>query len=64
MEFCDGGDVSKLIKSYKKKGENIPEDTIWRIFTQVILALNECHRRKSGKVLHRDLKPGNIFLDA
>jgi len=22
-----------------------------------------CHNRKEGKILHRDLKPGNIFLD-
>jgi serine/threonine protein kinase len=25
--------------------------------------LFECHRRKEGKILHRDLKPGNVFLD-
>jgi NIMA (never in mitosis gene a)-related kinase len=30
---------------------------------QIILALKECHNRKEGKVLHRDLKPGNVFLD-
>lgn len=29
------------------------------------LALLECHQRKEGnKVLHRDLKPGNVFFDA
>jgi serine/threonine protein kinase len=27
------------------------------------LALFECHRRKEGKILHRDLKPGNVFID-
>jgi NIMA (never in mitosis gene a)-related kinase 2 len=42
----------------------IAEDFIWRIFTQVVLALYECHRRKKNQViLHRDLKPSNIFLD-
>jgi serine/threonine protein kinase len=25
--------------------------------------LRECHNRKEGKVIHRDLKPGNIFMD-
>jgi NIMA (never in mitosis gene a)-related kinase 2 len=42
---------------------------VWRVFTQVTVALRECHRHKdaSGKVtpiLHRDIKPGNVFLDA
>ena len=42
----------------------ISEDFIWRIFTQVVLALYECHRRKNKQViLHRDLKPSNIFMD-
>jgi len=42
----------------------IQEDFIWRIFTQIVLALYECHRRKDKQViLHRDLKPSNIFLD-
>ncbi len=30
----------------------------------MIIALYECHHRKEGKILHRDLKPGNVFLDA
>lgn len=42
----------------------LQEDFIWRIFTQIVLALYECHRRKDKQViLHRDLKPSNIFLD-
>jgi len=51
---------------------------IWKILTQITLGLFHCHRRneiKNGKagnqessssslkILHRDLKPGNIFLD-
>jgi serine/threonine protein kinase len=30
----------------------------------MIAALGVCHNRKEGKILHRDLKPGNIFLDS
>jgi serine/threonine protein kinase len=28
------------------------------------MALLECHKRKEGKILHRDIKPGNLFLDS
>jgi len=51
-------------RSSSDKVSYIAEDFIWRIFTQVVLALYECHRRKNKQIiLHRDLKPSNIFLD-
>jgi len=56
--------MSQLIKKCKREKDYIAEDVIWKIFMQIALALNECHHRPEGKVLHRDLKPGNIFLDA
>jgi NIMA (never in mitosis gene a)-related kinase len=29
------------------------------------LALKECHYHKTlGKILHRDIKPGNVFFDS
>ena len=63
MEFCEGGDLSRLIKSLKREGP-LMEDVIWKLFSQLTLALHECHRRPMGKILHRDIKPGNVFLDA
>ena len=63
MEYCEGGDLSQLIKRCKKKKESISEDIIWKIFTQVIIAIHYIHNFKSGKILHRDIKPSNIFLD-
>ena len=41
------------------------ENVVWKILTQILMALKECHSRtKNGRiVLHRDLKPANVFLD-
>jgi NIMA (never in mitosis gene a)-related kinase len=52
MEHCAGGDMTKLIKKCKIEKDSISEEVIWKIFTQIILALNECHNRKEGKILH------------
>lgn len=68
MEYCQGGDLGQLIKSHKRSGDLIPEELIWRIFSQILLALKACHRHVEGgvtkSILHRDIKPGNIFLDS
>lgn len=63
MEYCQGGDLSQLIKRCKHQREYINEEIIWKIFTQVLQALYACHTHKGGKILHRDIKPSNVFLD-
>jgi len=63
MEYCEGGDISQLIKKWKIEKQSLPEDQVWKIFTQVVFALKEWHYHKGGKILHRDIKPGNLFLD-
>ena len=63
MEYCEGGDLNQLIKRCKKNNEFIAEDIIWKIYTQVLLAIHIIHNHKEGKILHRDIKPSNIFLD-
>ena len=42
----------------------MPESLLWKILAQITHALYECHKRKEGKILHRDLKPGNVFFDS
>ena len=34
------------------------------MFMQITMALNKCHNKKPNRILHRDIKPGNIFLDS
>lgn len=57
MEYIDGGDLEKLIN--KRGAKRFEEDEILFIFVQIVVAL--CYIHKSH-ILHRDLKPQNIFL--
>ena len=56
MEYCEKGDVSKLIKG---RSSLFKEIKIWEIFLQICLGLEYLH---SKKILHRDIKTLNIFL--
>ena len=39
MEYCEGGDISTMIKNSKKEKKPLPEDMIWIILSQVLQAL-------------------------
>lgn len=58
MEYATEGDLDKQIK--ERKGEHFPNDVIWNWFTQLLSALVYIHKRG---ILHRDIKPQNIFVD-
>ncbi|PHJ23053.1 cmgc ck2 family [Cystoisospora suis] len=60
MEYCSGGDLSKLIRDRKKHAKPFSETTLRTWLLQLTLSLDFMHRHK---VLHRDLKPANVFLD-
>lgn len=64
MEYCEGGDLDTFLRDIQKQKKLLPEESIWKIFMQVLLALHEVHKRKEGVILHRDIKPANIFLDS
>jgi NIMA (never in mitosis gene a)-related kinase 2 len=55
---------SSLIKTCRQERTALQEDVIWNIVAQVVAALKHCHAGTDEVVLHRDIKPGNIFLDA
>jgi len=60
MEYCSGGSLEDIIEQYKKK-ERISEDTILKFMKQILLGVMVLHK---NKILHRDLKPGNILVDS
>jgi NIMA (never in mitosis gene a)-related kinase len=59
MDYADGGDLSKKINATRFAGKHFPESQILRWFTQMILGLKYIH---GLDILHRDLKPQNLFL--
>ena len=64
MEYCTKGNLSdKIYKRFKSK-KTFKESEIWNMFMQIVLALHEVHRHKKGSIIHRGVKPENIFIDS
>ncbi len=59
MEYCSKGDLSTFIRS--QLGKPVKEDIIWKFSIQIMIGLRDLHAKK---ILHRDIKTLNIFLDA
>lgn len=59
MEYAPDGDLAKVIKKYQLMKRPMPEDLIWKYWIQVARGLSALH---SMKILHRDIKPGNIMV--
>jgi len=60
MDYADGGDMFKTIAKQKQIGTGFSETQILDWFVQIALAIKHIHDRK---ILHRDLKTQNIFLN-
>lgn len=56
MEFVEGRTLSKIIG---KETGPIPFEKAWVLFKQILAGIGYAH---SMKVVHRDLKPGNIIV--
>lgn len=58
MEYCPKGDLTGYMKA--QMGKPLKEETIWKFSIQMLSGLRDLHRKK---ILHRDIKSLNIFLD-
>ncbi|CAI2385415.1 unnamed protein product [Moneuplotes crassus] len=59
LEYMDNGDVGQYLKK-NCKDKLLAENQIWKIFIQTCLGVQYLHTRK---ILHRDLKTINLFLN-
>ncbi len=61
MEYADDGDLRSKLIERRKHGALFPEAEVWRAAGHLLSALRDLH---AMAVVHRDLKPGNVFLSA
>eukprot|EP00762_Andalucia_godoyi_P006801 ANDGO_00910.mRNA.1 putative serine/threonine-protein kinase nek3 len=59
MEIAEHGSLHDLIR--RSQGKKLLENTIWNFSIQICIGLYHIH---TSKVLHRDIKSMNIFLDS
>ncbi|CAD8118066.1 unnamed protein product [Paramecium sonneborni] len=57
MDFCPGGDLSKIILNQKR----IPEQAAKLYIAEILTALEHLHK---NDIIYRDLKPENIVIDS
>ena len=60
MDFASDGDLYQKIVKHKKEKTNFPEDQVWKFLIGALQALCCFHDKK---ILHRDIKSANIFLN-
>lgn len=60
MDYCQGGELHKVIAERRNKKKKFTEKEAKRMLTQLLLAVKHLH---DHHVIHRDMKTPNVFMD-
>ena len=55
MEYCGGGDLSRVIQTLKDNNKLADEEFVWTIFSQLVSALYRCHYGKDPPEVGRHI---------
>lgn len=61
MDFADEGDLDSKVKTHQKNKTMFPETEIWSYLIQMLQGMKALH---SAKIMHRDLKAANVFVQS
>ncbi len=61
-EYCKGGDLANRIREKQVLNDKFTEDIISNWTNELINAVHYLHNNDILKCIHRDIKPGNVFL--
>ncbi len=59
MEYLPGTDLLRLLDATRARGQAIPWPALVRSLSQILAALQYCH---DCGIVHRDVKPANMFV--
>ncbi len=68
MEYIDGIDLEKIIRSSKKSGKSIPPHLAVYVIAEICMALEYAHQRRDAftnkplNLVHQDISPSNIMI--
>ncbi|CBH13178.1 serine/threonine-protein kinase, putative [Trypanosoma brucei gambiense DAL972] len=61
LQYAEGGDLESHLERLARRKKALPHLALLRGFQQLISALKCCH---GLSIMHRDVKPGNVFVNA
>lgn len=64
MEYCGGGDLSKVIEKLQLNNQFADEDYVWSIFSQIITALYRCHYGVDPPAVGKSCMGGGTMVKA